>query len=109
MPQSPSWWKREFDINPIGLVRLVLFWLGVLGFTFALLIGVLQGDVSPWRAIAFISACALGVYLIWRIYRTRIGGMFLAGLTLVALAFGALLRITGARSWVCERPNCLSG
>jgi hypothetical protein len=93
MAQSPNWWKREFDASPLGLVQLVLFWVMAVGFALALLVGVLRGKASPWQALAFLSACGLGVYLIWRISRTKIGGMALALITLTAMSFGLFLRL----------------
>jgi hypothetical protein len=93
MPQSPNRWSREFDANPLGLVRVVVFWVGAVGFALALLVGVLRGEASPWRALAFLSACGVGVALIGRMSRTKVGGMAMALLTLIAMAIGAFLRL----------------
>ena len=60
MEPNPNGIDREFGVSQMGPVRLVLFCFGIVGFAFVLLMGVLSGEFSPWRVIAFVSACVVG-------------------------------------------------
>jgi hypothetical protein len=86
MPKSLNWFDRKLEADPLGLVRLAMLWFGIAAFSFALLAGVLNGQANPWRAGAFLGACLLGTYGIWRYSKTKVGGIVLASMTLVVMA-----------------------